>query len=58
MTMPKVISAATAVATVIGATAMAGGAGQFNWMREYVKLREQAVLSAPLASSVPLPFAG
>jgi hypothetical protein len=32
--MPKVIPAATAVATVIGAIAMAGGAGQFNWMRE------------------------
>ena len=46
--MPKVIPAATAVATVIGATAMAGGAGQFNWMREHVKLREQAVLESAI----------
>jgi hypothetical protein len=27
---------------------MAGGAGQFNWMREHVKLREQAVLESAI----------
>lgn len=43
MTMLKFISAPTAVATVVGATANAGDAGQFNRMRE-LKLREQAVL--------------